>query len=1397
MSKTIHKITIWILLVATATGISFARTKDGSVAGKGGDQTLRAVSGTYDLQKNRVSRIEFFSTNYGIIGLDVANGVGGGKWPRGSNNQYIFGGGIWFAAKKLNPVGDTVKLCAISYNPNSGLSWMVPGRIDDQDLVNDASREKYRLYFSSDYRRSDGSPVKPADGTSPWPIWDVSTNPNEELRKDRYFGGYVDAVGSRTLDAYPKGPAFISGEDIFATFKDTDLNRYEGGVGIRRSQGYPMRIQYEQMIYSWGFGDYREFLFIKYAMINKSKDTLRECWLAPAFDMDIGIAGSSSNYAANDRTRFYDEEDTLNLAVQWSQGNQGEAGKGFGYIGFDFLESPATYPALIPVDTLPDQNGQDSVVFKLIGTSPDSAGFLRSDKRVYPNREQLGLKTFRNWVLTEDPKTNEERYNFMSLGIKDGDTPAGDKRFLMATGPFSLRPGDTARTVVGIIMANTPTGGDATGATADIAELIKRDKFAQRVYDDNFRTPTPPEPAKVGWRPLNNAVIVQWDSTSEYSYDDLERGLDFMGYRLYRARRTDLDSFDIDTRRSIARGPFGWKQIREWSIPTPFLKSASSPTLDDAALAPTYDSFQVVRQIDSFNYEVRRFMQGSTRKNPLGSEPWDTYFKSLNAGERKTLLSGVLTVNRAATQTPPRWRNNNTLRWPNIVLAPGDTVFLPANVRVAATGITSSFTRTDSVDYAIFYPALMSLLQRNAATLIFPDIESSKDKRDQIRKEVIRPYMSKITNNSMFLDNGDDNNDGRVDENEDMTKTEKLLNNIDYYYWLSAFDEGDYVQGTPKKFTSGIDELNIARTMPLADAARNGEGAKIQIVSADSAKLGGLFNFNFTVKNEDRLNQLFTTNGEGHELEIEFQPEASLLSYPLPSATFQNPPEYGIYGTKMIIRDLTSGKVLFNDASLLESNACALGYLNTFTENGATFVFSDTSIVDSVSGKQDSFGVPDNREKRLRLGSFLTEPSCYNVSAIEEMQNAFDFGFDFAIQQHGGVLRYDTAYAKAPSNANTNIVFPAQDLFPFAGADPVLDTVPGSYPTTTVPIQNVANSIGLLAGKIYNNGPGMFEVTFKPGGKETLNVQVGASLTPKTFEVDYLDIEVRDLYSYNRPKELNSQDSVAVSYSQALSKWIEPNVIRTSMPSAKNVPVGSFGFAAAGFVNGKNTVNSVSTRRDQTTGVVGQGRYYLSAVNGQDRIDFVHTLNVNGNFFGLDFVNKGYAADTRSRLWDTAAVSPSQDFQAGDKVYFGTFGGAKGFPLPGAKVRAKVVPSVPSLEQYTDKMLEDVKIVPNPYYVSHQSQRSPYDAKIFFTRLPKECKITIYTPSGEVVRTLTHNELSNEGNDRYGMQVWDLLTSNRQRVGSSVYIAQVETPNGAKTFIKFAVVVGGFRVIPE
>jgi len=87
-------------------------------------------------------------------------------------------------------------------------------------------------------------------------------------------------------------------------------------------------------------------------------------------------------------------------------------------------------------------------------------------------------------------------YDFISyhgLGGHDGPgTNPDDMRYLMATGPFNMRPGDTSRTVVGIVLAATGKGGDADGTVEDLAELLRKVEFAQRVYDENFRAPQPP-----------------------------------------------------------------------------------------------------------------------------------------------------------------------------------------------------------------------------------------------------------------------------------------------------------------------------------------------------------------------------------------------------------------------------------------------------------------------------------------------------------------------------------------------------------------------------------------------------------------------------------------------------------------------------------------------------------------------------------------------------------------------------------------------------------------------------------------------------------------------------------------------------------------------------------------
>jgi len=99
---------------------------------------------------------------------------------------------------------------------------------------------------------------------------------------------------------------------------------------------------------------------------------------------------------------------------------------------------------------------------------------IRKDKKFYKNKEQLGLQTFRNWAIAEDKNGDDERYNFMSSKSRDGDNGSGDKRFMMATGPFNMLPGDTARVVVGMILASPGVRDEADGSTADLVELVKK-----------------------------------------------------------------------------------------------------------------------------------------------------------------------------------------------------------------------------------------------------------------------------------------------------------------------------------------------------------------------------------------------------------------------------------------------------------------------------------------------------------------------------------------------------------------------------------------------------------------------------------------------------------------------------------------------------------------------------------------------------------------------------------------------------------------------------------------------------------------------------------------------------------------------------------------------------------
>ncbi|OGU58382.1 MAG: hypothetical protein A2X64_03510 [Ignavibacteria bacterium GWF2_33_9] len=1509
--KTYSLILILFLIFGMAAQANVAPEYRNSKKNKGNNsnQIQRVYSTVYDNQRNSISNFQFYTTNYGIFGLDVGLNTGGGFWPRGSANQYLFGGGIWFAAKKQRP-GTTdpdslKKLVSITYNPNSGNSWFVPGIIDDGDPIDDADILKYRTTFSTDFKPN-GNPINSAD-TYKWPIWDIKGS-EDTLKNNRYFGQYVNNDGMRNTDAYPKGPAFISGEDIFAVYKDTDLRRYEGGAAKMTQEGYPLRLQIEQTIYSWGFGDYRDFIFIAYNITNRSNDLLRECWLAPVMDVDIAIATNASSGAGNDRVKYYDAEPDLNLALQWSNGDRGERNNGFGYLGFDFLESPAV----------------------------DGNGFPRRDKKVFESNEQLGLVTFRNWPIDEDLKESEERYNFMASRQRDGESDAGDQRFMMATGPFNLNPMDTVRVVVGVVLANTTKGSDADGSNEDLAELVRKDKFAQSVYDNNFRAPIPPNKSIIlNTNPLNHGVQFSWDETAERSFDAEERGLDFMGFKIYRARRPDLDTFEIS--QSNTKGPFGWKQLFQAEIPKPFRKSSilggtdgdlSNPLIDSLCILGPYIDRATGKVIDTMAIRVMKIpagaglfstasvFQGTGTAYPvigamdtsIYSQPWGTIYRKMleedgiNINEQSvvwninnnvklfdSVCAGVAYLNPALHKYNPLYFRKKTIQiskaeldkiladFPDGIVgqtttyydsAAGkdvtvrvttDTVYVlstfkEANIGGNASGVIDMFTKrsisqimTDTTHVQETIAFLYDCIQNNSVKFEFPDWEGS----NRAINEGIVPYMKTVTANNTFTDIGDDNKDGHINRDADPTLSEELVNNIKYYYKVVAYDEGDYMLQTKQKQNEGIASAtrieehttNVAVVKPSAGTASEDPSFEVIISPQDSILLGGLYNFRMFAIDRDRLLKNFA----GHTLELTFNPYWNQQSINLKGTTNEtDATRFGLYQRRAVLKDLNTGQTVFDAIMSMEQQPCYVPYRGGFTENGASFVLADSVVIDTVSHEEIRFGIKNNLEKRNFSGSFSTgsfrdaDPAyCYTLQTLAPAYGTLGFGFDFGMQQWGGWYRPDSTSfetIKSPDeDAKTRVIMLDEEEGSFRNFNDIMVTQPvGVDPT-------ISNQY-IVYGS-FNNGPGNYTVTFEPGGKDTLDLTWGGKPPKNTestkFIVDYLTMKITNDISFNRISELGP-DSVEVKSPTNVEPMVLPmqgeNLILPSQfpdrlfPDPRNLGfggvdrlnprtnefIGHFNLAPYGYIDARGSnYNSALNAPKQIarpnyepyvstnlTYIDRQNRYYLSAtsIDGQHTIDFTHNLNVNGIQVAFDHANKGrFQSDKRwEPLPDNEWTFNEPDFQAGDVINFRVAGGALGMPWPGAKVVFKINEPEGFNGNYTDDILGKVKVVPNPYFISHQGQKSPYDdEKIFFTKLPTECTIDIYTINGDLVKTIEHKDNGYDKESSASTGVWDLLSYNAMRVQSQAFVAVITTPDGAQTIKNFAVVVGGFRVIPE
>lgn len=124
----------------------------------------------------------------------------------------------------------------------------------------------------------------------------------------------------------------------------------------------------------------------------------------------------------------------------------------------------------------------------------------------------------------------------------------------------------------------------------------------------------------------------------------------------------------------------------------------------------------------------------------------------------------------------------------------------------------------------------------------------------------------------------------------------------------------------------------------------------------------------------------------------------------------------------------------------------------------------------------------------------------------------------------------------------------------------------------------------------------------------------------------------------------------------------------------------------------------------------------------------------------------------------------------------------------------------------TERKEDAIGVYPNPFYVrAAWSGGSPREQKIYFTNLPPECEITIFTVAGDVIDRFTHRARTyaggdNRWNDLYGKQserrafsggeaAWNIFSQSDQALSTGLYVVAVKNlRTGEVKTARFAVV---------
>ena len=520
----------------------------------------------------------WFQSN-GSSANNPLNSNSGVTFPR-STDQIIYQDGLIWGGLVQDGDDQVLRVGGQTYAIGT-----VPGAILSRGVAQDRNDPSVRIYrIRRDYAIADLrldaselfgkglSSVTDADVAAlrgqyakDWREWPAAMGaPFYDRDGDGVYTPQFSANGNPLLDGTTDEPGVANG-DMVAWFAINDLD-----VGAATSLYGSKPIGLETQITIWGYARtdaLGDVIFKKYQITYEGTATtpddavINDMYISQWSDPDLGDAGDD----------FAGADTDLSLGYVYNGQAQDSHYTSFGLAppaaGYDFLQGP-----IVPV-FLKDENGAtllDSVTGDPVLDLTSEAIYNFGRRPGYKNLPMTSFVFFAAGSAIGDPELGaytgtEEWYNLLrgfqpqpdinnpvpftnpltgadtkftldgdptrTTGWNDGiPLPAGDRRIVLDTGPFTMALGDTQEVVVALL------GAVSTTRLGSVAKLKFTDQFVQDAYNSAFEVPSAPAPPSVNVVELPGAIVLDWGwdprvlTETETIASD---GFAFEGYNVY------------------------------------------------------------------------------------------------------------------------------------------------------------------------------------------------------------------------------------------------------------------------------------------------------------------------------------------------------------------------------------------------------------------------------------------------------------------------------------------------------------------------------------------------------------------------------------------------------------------------------------------------------------------------------------------------------------------------------------------------------------------------------------------------------------------------------------------------------------------------------------------------